>query len=230
MLQGGLLRGYESAKMTVDFSPMKQGLYSARAALLLLPANAAAPSAIHTVLPDAAASAAGASLVHITPTALEYGEAAAADLDADEQQQELEHGAAGSALSGAASSSHLACEKLIMTITGEATQGALCIEPASLAFGDVNVGYPQRKTLKLINQSAGVLRYHVTVLDESPEGVDCSEVPCEFGSAAAVLSQSMSGAAGNGMSCAGTTGSVEFSGGAAADCSLDAPEGLVDAR
>lgn len=229
-LQAGLLRGYESAKVTVDFSPMRQGLYSARGALLLLPANVAALSTAQPMLPAVAAPAAGASLVHITPTALEYGEAAAADLDAEEQQQEQEQGAAGSTQSAAASSTNLSCEKLIMTITGEATQGALCIEPASLAFGDVNVGYPQRKTLKLINQSAGVLRYHVTVIDESPEGVDCSEVPCEFGSAAAVLSESLSGAAGNGVSTAGTTGSADFSGGAAADCSLDAPEGLVDAR
>ena len=234
--QGGLLRGYESVKVTLDFSPMQQGLYSARAALLLLPAQAAVSSTMQAGLPgaSAAASAAGASLVQITPTALEYGKAAAADLDADEQQHQAEgeeqQGAPGSFGASAAGCSPFACEKLIMSITAEATQGALCIEPASLAFGDVNVGYPQRKTLKLINQSAGVLRYHVTVLDELPKGVDSSEVLCEFGSAAAVLSESMSGAAGSRVSAAGTAGSDDGGGGAAADCSVDAPEGLLDAR
>lgn len=220
--------------MTVDFSPMKQGLYSARAALLLLPTGTAAASfATQLALPEAAessatgAGAAAASLLHVTPTALEYGEAAAADLDAAEQQQQ--DGATGGSGS-TASSGRLACEKLIMTIVGEATHGALSIEPASLAFGDINVGYPQRKALKLINHSAGVLRYQVTVVDEIPEGLDCCEVACEFGSASAVLSESMSGAAGNGVSTAGTAGSVAAAAGGAVDCTLDAPEGLVNAR
>lgn len=229
--QGGLLRGYESVKVTVDFSPMKQDLYSARAALLLLPTGAAATDPTQQLAQPAATSS--ASLLHITPTALEYREVAAADLDATEEQQqqqaeELEAAAAG----GSTSRGRLACEKLIMTVVGEATQGALSIEPASLSFGRVNVGYPQHQALKLNNNSAGVLRYHVTVVDEHPEGLDCSEVVCEFGSASAVLSASMAGAAaaGNCVSAAGTAGSVGTAAGAAADCTLDAPDGLVDAR
>lgn len=228
--QGGLLRGYESVKVTVDFSPMKQGIYSARAALLLLPTGAAAVDPTQQLARPAATSS--ASLLHITPTAFEYEEAAAADLDATEEQQqhaeELEAAAAG----GSSSRGRLACEKLIMTVVGEATQGALSIEPASLSFGRVNVGYPQHQALKLIINSAGVLRYHVTVVDEHPEGLDCSEVACEFDSASAVLSASMAGAAaaGNCVSAAGTAGSVDAAAGAAADCTLDASEGLVDAR
>lgn len=210
---------------------MKQGIYSARAALLLLPAATAVATTAQLALAAGAGSAAAAgtaSLVHVTPTALEYGEAAAADLDEEQQQ---EQGATGSSPGAASSSSRLACEKLIMTVVGEATQGALSIKPASLSFGNVNVGYPQRQTLKLINHSAGVLRYHVTVVDESPEGLDCSEVACEFGSAAAVLSESLSGVAGSGVSTAGITGSAAGAGGgAAADCTLDASEGLVNAR
>jgi hypothetical protein len=218
--------------VTVDFSPMKQGIYSARAALLLLPAAAAAATTARLALAAdsktaAKAAAATASLLHVTPTALEYGEAAAADLDEEQQQEQR---AAGSS-PAAASSSRLACEKLVMTVVGEATQGALSIEPASLSFGNINVGYPQRKTLKLINHSAGVLRYHVTVVDENPEGLDCSEVACEFGSASAALSGSLSGAACSGASTASITGSAAVAGdGAAADCTLDAPEGLVNTR
>jgi hypothetical protein len=226
-----VLRGYESVKVTMDFSPLKQGLYSARAALLLL---VSASASTQLVPADASGLApggsAGARLVHVTPTALEYGAAAAAELDAAEEQQQ---GPTGSSSDQDAStgSSRLACEKLILTVVGEATQGALCIEPASLALGNINVGYPQRKTLKLVNQSAGVLRYHVTVVDECPAGIDCAEVACEFGSASAVRAEPMSDAAGNSISAAGTAGSGSSSEvGAVADCCLDAPEGLVNAR
>lgn len=209
------MRGYESVKVVATFSPVKQGLHNARAALLLLPAAA---TSLHGAGPLAATSAAAAgspSLVHVTPTAIEYGQAAAADLDAAEEQQQQQPDATGAfaadSTGAGSSSSRLACEKLILTIVGEATQGALSIEPASLVFGSISVGYPQRKALKLINQSAGVLRYHVTVEDENPAGVDPSEVPCNFGSGAAVLTR------------AADTGG-------AADCWLDAPEGLVNAR
>jgi hypothetical protein len=214
----------------MEFNPLKQGLYSARAALLLLPSASASTQ----LVPAAAAgpvlgNSAGPSLVHVTPTTLEYGAAAAAELDAAEKQQP---GPAGSSQDTSSSStSRLACEKLILTVVGEAMQGALCIEPATLALGNINVGYPQRKTLKLINQSAGVLRYHVTVIDECPGGINCSEVACEFGSASAVLAEPMCDAAGNSISAAGTAGSGSSSEvGAAADCWLDAPEGLVNAR
>lgn len=215
VIQGGLLRGYESVKVVATFSPVKQGLHNARAALLLLPAAAASLRGAGPLAAPSSAAFGSPSVVHVTPTAIEYGQAAATELDAAEEQQQQPDAtgafAADSTGTGSGSSNRLACEKLILTIVGEAKQGALSIEPPSLAFGSISVGYPQRKALKLINQSAGVLRYHVTVEDENPAGVDPSEVPCNFGSGAAVLTRAADA-------------------GGAADCWLDAPEGLVNAR
>jgi hypothetical protein len=71
----------------------------------------------------------------------------------------------------------------------------------------------------LINQSNGVLRYSIQLVDEAPEGVDRSAAACEFGAATAALMAGSGGAAGAGSGAGGLE-----------DCWIDEPEGIVNAR
>jgi hypothetical protein len=211
VLQRGVLRGFESTQVTLSFAPAKQQVYNARAALLLL-LPPAAMEAASTALTDNSSGGQGPSVLSITAAGLEL--AGQADLEAEEQA--ADETAAGTLHSGADSDS---VEKLILTIVGEATEGALRVDPSSVSFGAVHVGHPQSQTLSLINQSNGVLRYVIQLVDEAPEGVDRSAAACEFGAATAALlaGSSKAGGAGSGV------GRLE-------DCWLDEPEGIVNAR
>jgi len=198
-LQVGLLRGHERAIVTFSFSPVKQMVYNARAALLLLPPDAVQASAAVSCCEEAAAGP-GKQQQGTEGVVLEQG----AEPPGDSQQAEiLDTATAG--------------EKLIMTIVGEATQGALTIDPPVVGFGVVHVGCPLHKTLSLINQSDGVLRYSVEVADESATGTDQSAAACLFGvSAAAAL---------EGHGCMGGNSS-----GLNGPCWVDEPDGIISAR
>jgi hypothetical protein len=206
VLQRGVLRGFESTQVTLSFAPTKQQVYNARAALLLLP-----PAAVEaaSTAADSSSGCHGPSVLSITAAGLEP--AAQADAAAEEQ-------AADEAASAAYSATE-SVEKLILTIVGEATEGALRVEPSNVSFGAVHVGHPQSRTLSLINQSNGVLRYSIQLVDEAPGGVDRSAAACEFGAATAAL---LAGSAGAG-SVGGGAGRLE-------DCWLDEAEGIVNAR
>jgi hypothetical protein len=140
----------------------------------------------------------------------------AGQADTEAEEQAADEAAVETAYSAADSDS---VEKLILTIVGEATEGALRVEPSSVSFGAVHVGHPQSKALSLINQSNGVLRYSIQLVDEAPEGVDRSAAACEFGAATAALMAGSGGARGVGSGA----GRLE-------DCWLDEPEGIVNAR
>eukprot|EP00882_Tetradesmus_deserticola_P017871 GHRQ01019169.1.p1 GENE.GHRQ01019169.1~~GHRQ01019169.1.p1 ORF type:complete len:279 (+),score=83.79 GHRQ01019169.1:1190-2026(+) len=205
MLQRGVLRGFESTQVTLSFAPARQQVYNARAALLLLPPDVEAAT-------GAGSSPAGKpSMLSITAANVQsvYQEDAIAE-------QRANDGTAAVAAEPLEESG----EKLILTIVGEATEGALRIEPSNVSFGAVHVGTPQSRTLSLINQSNGVLRYSIQLVDEAPEGVDRSAAACEFGAAtAAALASSCDGA-----DCAGaSTEQLE-------DCWVDDAEGIVNAR
>lgn len=209
LLQRGVLRGFESAKVAVNFAPTVQQVYNARAALLLLPPDAVTSDAsTAAAIPIAAEVGASASILSITAAGLEESGQQAADVAtaaADVQRQQQQ---------SAADSSD--AEKLILTIVGEATKGALSVEPSTVSFGVVNVGYPQHKTLSLINQSHGVLRYSVELLDDSPEEVERDTAACEFAAPTAALLAGAGGAAG-GRGCL-------------QDCWVDEADGIVNAR
>lgn len=217
-----MLRGFEAARVTVTFAPGKSGVFDARAALLMLPPDAfsnAAPTAAPAV--EAAGCqdsslASGAALA-----AAAYGEAAceeaAAGLDNGREQQ-LDAGAFVST----SSSPYSAANKLILTIVGEATQGALAITPASITFGSISVGHPRTQVLALVNQSGGVLRYRLCIVEGDPQGgVDAADAACEFSSPASVLGAGLAtgGDGGDGCSSACQT-----------DCWVDAPEGTINPR
>lgn len=247
-LQCGVLRGYESATIGISFAPLKQGAHNARAALLLLPLDAVTDPALQAA-PSTAQPRSMAA----------YAEAAAAKaaavLDAQGLPAEVPvpqgsppatataagdaPAASGTHSSSAGSKQHgsVAGEKLILTIVGEATQGALCIEPSSVAFGSIKVGYTLTRPLTLINQSTGVLRYSVSIeryeQDEhgscgsssssKSRGVDLSEAACEFSSPTSALSGGQAGSAAAAAVAGGAAG-VER------DCWVNAPEGMINPR
>jgi hypothetical protein len=204
--QRGVLRGFESTQVALCFAPARQQLYNARAALLLLPPDAVAAAAAAAD----SSSAPGPAVLSITAAGLEtVGEA-----ELEEEQQTML--SAEPADSAAVAES---AEKLILTIVGEATAGALRVEPSSISFKSVHVGHPQSRTLSLINQSNGVLRYSIQLVDEAPEGVDRSAAACEFGAATAAL-----------LAGSGTAGSAGSGAGRLEDCWVDEAEGIVNTR
>lgn len=213
-LQRGVLRGFESTKVAVNFAPVAQQVYNARAALLLLPpdevkanASTAAAAALSTVV-EAPADASNIS--NMTTAGLqESGQPndaglTAAELSLPVQQQE--------------EADSRDSEKLILTVVGEATQGALRVEPSNVSFGVVNVGYPQHRTLTLINQSSGVLRYSVELVVDSTETIERDTAACEFAAPTAAL---LAGARGD--DAGGGRGCLE-------DCWVDEADGVVNAR
>jgi hypothetical protein len=209
-LQRGVLRGFESTQVTLCFAPARQQVYNARAALLLL----LPPNAVDAGTAADSSSAGGPSVLSITAAGLE--EAGQAEFEAEQQATgEADPAAAAAAADQLAKSA----EKLILTIVGEATEGALRVEPSSLNFGAVHVGHPQSRTLSLINQSNGVLRYSIQLVDEAPTGVDRTAAACEFGAATAAL---LAGS-GAGDSAGSGAGRLE-------DCWVDEAEGVVNAR
>lgn len=209
MLQRGVLRGFESTNVTLSFAPLKRQTYDARAALLLLPPSAvAAATAADTaaVAATAGGSSAGPPVLSITAAGVEVEQAR---LDSDQTAAVESQEAAPPHFDSSSA------EKLILTVVAEATQGALRVDPSNVSFGVVNVGHAQRRQLSLINQSSGILRYSVELVDEFPEGVDRTAAACEFGTVTAALL----------ATTAGNEGRPGLQ-----DCWVDEPEGLVSAR
>lgn len=202
-MQRGVLRGFESVKVALNFAPVVQQVYSARAALLLLPPDAATPA---TAARTAAYAAATAGAVSITTV----------DLD-ESDQTALADGSDATAADQQQQQPGIDTEKLILTIVGEATPGALSVDPTTAAFGTTNVGYPQHKTLSLINQSNGVLRYSVELVEDVPDDFEQGAAACEFAAPTAAL-------------LAGASSSGETSKGALEDCWVDEADGIVNAR
>lgn len=76
-------------------------------------------------------------------------------------------------------------EQAIISLLGEGTQAAMSIEPQNLDFGSVKVGYPVTRTLHLTNQSDGVLRYTLELLEEGADSPGATpsleDPPIDFG-------------------------------------------------
>lgn len=51
---------------------------------------------------------------------------------------------------------------LSVNLVGQGTVGALTLQPTSIDFGTVSVGYPVKRSITLLNQSGGNLRYSIT--------------------------------------------------------------------
>jgi hypothetical protein len=220
--QRGLLRGFESAKVTFCFEPLKQGTHSARAALLMLPAEAAAAGAPGRAGGSGATDAAAAAVA-----ALDAAEEAAQAAQAGGSGSDGDAAAPSSSRAASAGAASTGPERLILAVEGEATQGALRIEPASIAFGAMRVGHPLTRTVSLVNQSSGVLRYAAVLLDErAPGGADDSDAPVVFSSPTAALS----GGARATAAAAGGGGGGGGGGDGCAACWLDAPQGVVNPR
>lgn len=190
VMQMGELRGHESTQVTFSFTPAVQQVYSARAALMLLPPRTT--GSITTAAHDTAVSLAAGSL--------------------DDPEQALHETVEGDQVLQQAAQP--AYEKLITTIIGEATQGALSVEPADISFGVVKVGYPLHRPLTLINQSDGVLHYRIEIVYQLGDGVDGNTAACEF--------------------ALPVQGESDSDDGSSRRCSIDAqidePEGVIGAR
>eukprot|EP00879_Flechtneria_rotunda_P014773 GHRR01015437.1.p1 GENE.GHRR01015437.1~~GHRR01015437.1.p1 ORF type:complete len:1087 (+),score=398.72 GHRR01015437.1:1465-4725(+) len=188
----GVLRGFESTQVRVSFAPIKQQVYNARAALLLLPPNAAA---------GAAGSGGAADDNCQQPTSADANQ----DVEMEDSQRPADN-------RQNSPTDFADAEKLILTIIGEATQGALSIEPADGNFGAINVGYPARRNFQLTNKSNGVLRYSIELVNHAPELIDTEGAECDFGTAVAAADSN----------CETQHGSR--------DAWIDEPEGVVNAR
>lgn len=53
-------------------------------------------------------------------------------------------------------------ETLPVNLVGQGTVGALTLQPTSIDFGPLAVGYPVKRSITLLNQSGGNLRYSIT--------------------------------------------------------------------
>lgn len=53
-------------------------------------------------------------------------------------------------------------ETLPVQLVGQGTVGALTLQPTSIDFGTLAVGYPVKRSITLLNQSGGNLRYSIT--------------------------------------------------------------------
>ena len=108
---------------------------------------------------------------------------------------------------------------VMVHLVGQGTQGALALDPPSLDLGTIMVGTPVTRTLTLLNQSDGVLRYSLEVgATASEDGpVESGAAPIEFASA---------GLAGGGTpppgAAGGSSSPVEFW--------VEEPEGALPAR
>lgn len=148
--RGGLLAGGESCEVAVSFAPAAAQRYEGRAALLLLPPGAAQGEEQEgeQEVDTGATGPAGPTTGSGNGGAAEAAEAA---------------GVAAAAAAG----------KVILSIVGEGTPGALSVEPAAAHFGALRVGYPASRTLTLVNHSDGLLRYRVSVAASSSAGSSC---------------------------------------------------------
>jgi hypothetical protein len=158
---------------------MKQQAYDARAALLILP-----PAEVAAVAEQMAAAAAVG--VPATPSSTQpagmgpnwpgFGSSQAEKTAADGKGHTEE---GPSPVSGIMSSLENV-PKVVVQVIGQATNSALAIEPALLDLGTVRVGYTEHRTIRLLNQSGGVLRYRLEVVNEEPHGVEAGAAGVVF--------------------------------------------------
>ena len=177
----GVLRGNESAQAIWSFAPGKQKTYDHRVSCLLYdPTDEAAAAAAQLPPPIVSSSLQSSTLTPVATT----------EMSAREDEEDREHeirdndGVADAAATdevavGAAPSVAPAppapllppgvdCVKL--HVVGEGTTGALAMNPPSLDLGTLPVGHAVTRTVTLLNQSDGVLRY---CMDCGPaEGAD----------------------------------------------------------
>lgn len=126
--------------------------------------------------------------------------------------------------------------KVIITLMGEGTPGAVSFQPAALDAGPLRVGYPHTTHVTLVNQSDGCVRYSLLVAaDQEEEGQGgtwgaggCSVGgPLSSGEAAVDWSSGPGSlAAGSGQPGAPSTGMQHH---AAAEAWVEEPEGTLDA-
>ena len=190
--QWGILRGNQRTTVSWTFNPARQQTYDARAALLILPPAEAAAVADH--LAAAAAAEAGASALssaaapNCTQSArsgllwTSLGASDGEDVTGGPKDAGCDLGSAegGSSSLPPITSSLEDVPKVVVQVIGQATNSALACEPAVLEMGAVRVGYPEHRTIRLVNQSGGVLRYSLDVVNEEPQGVEAAAVGVLF--------------------------------------------------
>lgn len=57
-----------------------------------------------------------------------------------------------------------------LKLVGECTRGAISLEPSSIHMGTLAVGFPAARTVTLLNQSDGKLKYHLSCVAVPSEG------------------------------------------------------------
>ena len=62
-----------------------------------------------------------------------------------------------------------------LKLAGKCTKGAITLEPSSILMGTLAVGFPAARTVTLLNQSDGTLRYHLSCVAMPPGGKGAQE-------------------------------------------------------
>jgi len=167
----GVLRGNESTQVTWTFTPSKQKMYDHKVACLLMDPPAGASKG---------AGEAGELQLLLPSLQNKAAAAAAAAASAEEELELLGPGAPELSLQGTGTMSTL--DKVHLSLVGEGTQGALALDPGSLDLGPIRVGHAVQRTIALVNQSDGVLRYKIDCgPEEGADGVpEPGAAPIEF--------------------------------------------------
>ena len=173
----GILKGNESAQVIWSFAPGKQKTYDHRVSCLLYdPTDEAAaaaaaqlPPLASTTLMSTAAPTAGASTQEDDDREHEIRDDDGGDatgIAEEDTRKAAMSSTAPPSVQRSAPSLPPGIDRVMLHVLGEGTSGALAMDPPSLDLGTLAVGHAITRTITLINQSDGVLRY---LMDCGPE-------------------------------------------------------------
>ncbi len=230
--QAGVLRGNESCQVTFTFSPPRQRVYEARAALVLLP-----PSALAAQTRLGMPGLIDASGL-LSPGSMSGNYAAGAS------SGNYGTGPVLTVLAADGTSATVVpepdvperAEKLIVNVVGESKEGVLSVEPPNLDFGALRVGYPETRQLRLSNHSEGVLRYSLEVVllpnDGGTDDAD-GQTPVDFDTAQQQVRIASAGGASSSLGANGSSladGTRVLISSSCIECWVDEGEGAIGAR
>ena len=195
----GRLRGNESIQVTWSFAPRKRKTYETRIPCLLFESA----SSIQGLAP-------GAILSSPDPTSSSFTLPLA-----DGGGVEVDQSPTGPALPEGV-------DRIFLKVIGEGTQGALALDPPSFDLGTLTTGHAVTRTLTLVNQSDGVLRYKLECQPTAPGGGEDGEAlgdgEVETGATPVEFKPSLSS-----ISAPSHVGPTE-------ELWVDEPEGIIAAR
>eukprot|EP00798_Chlamydomonas_sp_ICE-L_P020949 gene20949-27801_t len=178
----GILRGNESTQVTWTFAPSDQKTYDHRIPCMLL--NPGEPAPV-----SRASTPAGGSQPTVMTMVLDPALVALA-LDGDDAPDDAAqaadeadwHNEVEIDITRAKTPQAPEHEKVLLHMVGEGTGGAMALDPPSLEMGALRVGHPVKRTVNLVNQSDGVLRYSLEcVYDLEEDGTpEAGAAPVEF--------------------------------------------------